>query len=169
MGLTPSLGSAFFFQHKFKVGDYMIKSMTGYGQAMVESDELQITVEMKSVNNRFMEVAVRMPREFLFLEESIKKRVGQYVKRGKVDLFITVQHTNEGTNKVHIDWSLAGEYYRAYQEITGRFSFSTATLSPIDLMNMPEVIRLEEQREQMERYQDPIIQAVDSACQQFLV
>jgi len=146
----------------------MIKSMTGYGQAMVVLDNLQINVEMKSVNHRFKEIAIRMPREFLSLEEPIKKRIGQYVKRGKVDLFITTEQTNEGSNKVHINWSLAGDYYRAYQEITDRFSFSGAALSPVDLMRMPEVLRLEEPLEELERYQDLILQTVDSACQQFL-
>lgn len=146
----------------------MIKSMTGYGQAIIKVDEFQVHVEMKSVNHRFKEIAVRMPREFFSLEDSIKKRVSQYVKRGKVDLFITTEQGNDSGNKVTINWPLAGEYYRAYQEITERFSFSGERLSPVDLMNMPEVLSMEESSEEWERFHEHIIQAVDSACQQFL-
>lgn len=146
----------------------MIKSMTGYGQAIGKLEGFQIHVEMKSVNHRFKEINVRIPGAFLSLEEPIKKRVGSYVKRGKVDLFISVEHLDLGSNQMHVNWSLAGEYYRAYQELTERFAFSGATLSPVDLMNMPEVIHLKESSQELEKYHDLILQSVDSACQHFI-
>ena len=68
----------------------MIKSMTGYGGAKGSVEGLSISVELKSVNNRYLDVSVKLPRSFLFAEELIKSAVGRHISRGKVDVFVAV-------------------------------------------------------------------------------
>ena len=66
----------------------MIKSMTGYGSAKVSAEGLEITIELKSVNNRYLDTSVRLPRSFLFVEDAIKSAVQRHISRGKVDVFV---------------------------------------------------------------------------------
>lgn len=68
----------------------MIRSMTGYGGAKGVVEGLNVTVELKSVNNRYLDIAVRMPRNFLFAEDAVKSTIQQCVSRGKLDVFVTI-------------------------------------------------------------------------------
>ena len=68
----------------------MIKSMTGYGSAKGQAAGLDISVELKSVNNRYLDTSVRMPRSFLFVEDAVKSAVQAHISRGKVDVYVTV-------------------------------------------------------------------------------
>ena len=68
----------------------MVKSMTGYGSAKGVAEGLELSIELKSVNNRFLDTAVRIPRTYLFAEESVKSAVQRHITRGKVDVFITI-------------------------------------------------------------------------------
>lgn len=74
----------------------MIKSMTGYGRARMELHKRDITVEVRSVNNRYLDCTVKMPRMYAFAEEAVKGRVQKAVSRGKVDVFITVDASAAG-------------------------------------------------------------------------
>ena len=81
----------------------MIKSMTGYGRARQELHKRDITVEVRSVNNRYLDCTVKMPRMYAFAEDAVKKHVQQAVSRGKVDVFITVDATAADADKVAVD------------------------------------------------------------------
>lgn len=146
----------------------MIKSMTGYGQAFLKEDNFQISIEMKSVNHRFLEISIRMPRDLLSLEEVIKKKIGEYVKRGKVDVFITVEKAENISGKLHINWTLAEEYFGAYQQLRERFLFEEPSIRPMELMNLAEVIRIQDVQQDAQQYLTPILQSVESACQQLI-
>ena len=84
----------------------MIKSMTGYGRARQELHKRDITVEVRSVNNRYLDCTVKMPRMYAFAEDAVKKHVQQAVSRGKVDVFITVDATAADVVKVAVNLSL---------------------------------------------------------------
>lgn len=144
----------------------MIRSMTGYGQAHVSRDGASVVAEARSVNQRFLDISTRMPREWLSLEEEIKKAVARYVKRGKVELSIAWEQTSSARSRASVNWELANEYYEAYQQIAERFRLPARPLTAIELMNLPEVTKIEEEKENLEKYQNLILQAVDSACQQ---
>ena len=68
----------------------MIKSMTGYGSAKGTVEGIEVSVELKSVNNKFLDTSIRLPRSFLFAEETIKQAVSSHISRGKVDVFVTI-------------------------------------------------------------------------------
>ncbi len=96
-----------------------IRSMTGYGSAKGSVAGLELTVELKSVNNRYLDCSVRLPRSFLFAEELVKQAVSEQVSRGKVDVFVTVGSNQEGESEVKVNRALAEGYANALREIAG--------------------------------------------------
>ena len=88
----------------------MIRSMTGYGGAKGVVEGLNVTVELKSVNNRYLDCNVRLPRNLLFAEESVKQAVAGSVNRGKVDVFVSSNGSAAGDEKVCVNRELAAGY-----------------------------------------------------------
>ena len=94
-----------------------ILSMTGYGSAKGVVEGLSITVELKSVNNRYLDVSVRLPRGFLFAEEAVKAAVQQHISRGKVDVFISVDASQAADTVVRVNEPLLAAYLEAVRSI----------------------------------------------------
>ncbi|MBO5315365.1 MAG: YicC family protein [Clostridia bacterium] len=99
----------------------MIKSMTAFGRAKREGDEKDITIEIKSVNSRFFDCNVKLPRAYIFLEERIKEYVKSAVSRAKVDVFVTVDHHTSGVGNVNIDRAFAESYIAALRTLGSEF------------------------------------------------
>ena len=97
----------------------MIKSMTGYGRAREELHKRDITVEVRSVNNRYLDCTVKMPRMYAFAEDAVKQRVQKAVSRGKVDVFITVDASAADVAKVNVNLELAAQYAAALNQLAG--------------------------------------------------
>lgn len=95
----------------------MVRSMTGYGRETSESVQWKVTVEMKSVNNRFLDITVKMPKQYNPLEDSIKKEISAVLNRGHVDAYITVEEVGERKQSIAVDMDLALDYCRAMKEI----------------------------------------------------
>ena len=95
----------------------MIKSMTGYGRGQGEIDGLSFSVEIKTVNHRYADIGIKSPRFLAPLEADIKKQIQQVLKRGKIDLFITLDHTAALTNKPVVDEQVARAYVEAFQAL----------------------------------------------------
>jgi len=88
----------------------MIKSMTGFGRCEVQEAERKITVEMKSVNHRYLDVNIKMPKKLNFFESSIRNELKNYIQRGKVDIFISYEDYTETNVCVKYNKELAAEY-----------------------------------------------------------
>jgi uncharacterized protein (TIGR00255 family) len=131
----------------------MVYSMTGFGRGKKANDRLTITVEMKSVNHRFCEVTVRMPRQLLMFEDKIKKVVLQYVKRGRVEVFVNVEGEGLTKKKLQVDWQLLGDYYQILQEANERFALQDrVTLSQLfSLEGVTEIVEEEAGNEEIEQ------------------
>ena len=97
-----------------------IKSMTGYGGAKGVVEGLNITAELKSVNNRYLDVSVRMPRGFLFAEDAIKAAVQRHISRGKVDVFITVDASQAADTVIRVNEPLLRAYVDTLNDISAR-------------------------------------------------
>ena len=95
----------------------MVRSMTGYGRETSESVQWKVTVEMKSVNNRFLDITVKMPKQYNPLEDLIKKEISAVLNRGHVDAYITVEEVGERKQSIAVDMDLALDYCRAMKEI----------------------------------------------------
>lgn len=96
----------------------MVKSMTGFGRETVESENWNVTVEVKSVNNRFLDISVKMPKQYNPLEDQIKKEISAVLHRGHVDVYITVEEVGERKESIIVDTELAKEYCRAIKEVS---------------------------------------------------
>ena len=100
----------------------MIKSMTGYGGAKGVCDGLSIRIELKSVNNRYLDCSVRMPRNLLFAEETVKAAVQRHISRGKVDVFLTVDAAASDDVTVRVNEALAQSYVNAVGAMADKFA-----------------------------------------------
>ena len=115
----------------------MIKSMTGFGRSKYENEEREYTVEIKSVNNRYSDISIKMPRNLSSLEEKIKKQITTAISRGKIDVFITFINNSEKGKDIKINTELAKMYIKELKQLAKEGEI-------IDNINVTEVIRLPE-------------------------
>ncbi len=120
----------------------MIKSMTGYGSAKGTVEGLEISVELKSVNNRYLDTSVRLPRSFLFAEELIKSCVQKHISRGKVDVFVSVNSAGAADVAVQVNEALAKGYVDAVRHLAAEFGLSD-DLSATSVARFPDVLSVE--------------------------
>ena len=118
----------------------MIKSMTGYGGAKGASGSIDISVEVKSVNNRHLDVAVKLPRVFISLEEPLKAIVQKCISRGKVDLFITIDSSNSDDVEIKVNQALASAYVTALKSIADNNGISD-DVRVVDIAKFPDVLQ----------------------------
>ena len=100
-----------------------MKSMTGYGKARFTDEKIDLTVEIKTVNNRFIDLNPKYPRSFLKYEDLIRKIVSEKISRGRVELNITFKQTDSSARPVVVDLSLAESYVKAYETLKGVYPF----------------------------------------------
>ena len=130
----------------------MIKSMTGYGRARETRNKRDITVEVRSVNNRYLDCTVKMPRMYAFAEDAVKKHVQQAVSRGKVDVFITVDATAADVSKVEVNRELAA--------VCGAEGYKIA---PETLARFPDVLTVTKEDEDLEAVSADLCAVLDEA------
>ncbi|EFE28148.1 TIGR00255 family protein [Filifactor alocis ATCC 35896] len=118
-------------------------SMTGYGRATAENTLCSITIEMKSINNRYLDIYVRMPRQIMRLEEKVKDMIKQEIQRGKLDVFVTLILKDGVDKKLTLNRRLAEEYITIAREVENRFSLSGG-IRTMDLLKFPDVIAVAE-------------------------
>ena len=107
----------------------MLKSMTGFGRGQYEDENFSITVEMKTVNHRYNEVAIRLPRFLNPLEDKIRKTILKTVNRGRIDVFINADYTSSENCTLKVDKNLAAAYHRALQEVGSAIGLEELTLN----------------------------------------
>ena len=95
----------------------MLKSMTGFGRGSYEDADFSVNIEMKTVNHRYNEVAIRLPRFLNPLEDKIRKTILKTVSRGRIDVFITADYNVSGNCTLKVDKNLAAAYHKALQEV----------------------------------------------------
>ena len=118
----------------------MIKSMTGFGRGEHSDGKRSITVEIKSVNHRYGDINVKMPRRYSFAEESIKSTVKQYISRGKVDVSISVENLTEGDVTVKLNTMVAGQYFENLKELKQTFDLNGDVTLQF-LSTLPDVMK----------------------------
>jgi uncharacterized protein (TIGR00255 family) len=142
----------------------MVKSMTGYGRGEASSPEQKITVEAKSVNHRFLEIVVRMPKQLLPLEEPLKKLVQEKITRGRVDIFLTLEETGEKKRLVKVDKELGLAYYNALRELAGVCKIPE-NIDLLHLSQMPGVLSAEDEEDDLEAVWPLLKTGVEQAIQ----
>lgn len=118
--------------------------MTGFGRCEMEEASRKVTVEIKSVNHRFLDINIKMPKKLNFFESAIRSLLKDYIQRGKVDLFITYEDNNQHKVILKYNEALAAEYIQYIQQMSDTFSLSNE-LDACKLSRYPEVLTMEEQ------------------------
>ena len=144
----------------------MVKSMTGYGRARQTLHGRDITVEVRSVNNRYLDCAVKVPRTYIFAEDAVKSRVQKAVSRGKVDVFITIDATAADETVVAVNEPLARGYYEALTKIRDMFSLE-GELTAAVLAKFPDVLTVTKAEEDLESVAGDICAVLDEALEAY--
>lgn len=145
----------------------MIKSMTGYGRSEQTIDSLNVTVEIKSVNHRYFEFSARVPREYGFLEEKLKKYCNSLITRGKVECYVSVEDLEEREMEVNVNETLAAGYVKALKELSERFGLKD-DISAVTLSRYPDVITLHKASEDEERIWNAVKTVAETAVSKFI-
>lgn len=128
----------------------MIKSMTGFGKASDVLDGRSLDLEFKSVNSRYLDINIRMPKALMALEDRIKKQLGSGIARGKVDVFLTYRNHNENDLEVRVNEGAARKYVEALRQLTQELGIVDDIASSF-LLKLDNVITLEEKNEDLDR------------------
>lgn len=144
----------------------MIKSMTGYGSAKGSCQGLEISVELKSVNNRYLDCSVRLPRGFLFAEETVKARTQQHISRGKVDVFVSIDTACSDAVVVKVNQTLAAGYVEAVRALAETYELDGA-MSALALSRMPDVLSIEKKDADAEAVSAAIGEITEAALEEF--
>lgn len=144
----------------------MIRSMTGYGSAKGSVNGLEITVELKSVNNRYLDTSVRLPRSFLFAEEAVKAAVQRHISRGKVDVFVSVDSSEAGDVTVKVNEALLKSYVDALKHIAEEYSLQD-DVTASNLGRFPDVLSVEKKEMDADAISACIAEVAERALSDF--
>jgi len=119
----------------------MLRSMTGYGRSKYEVDSREYVVEIKSVNNRYSDISIKMPRSISFLEENVKKLISKAINRGKVEVFITFTNNSDKGKNIEINTELAKRYIDEMRKLAEHESINS-NIEVVDIMKMPDILNI---------------------------
>lgn len=145
----------------------MIKSMTGFGRCEIAEENRKVTVEMKSVNHRYLDVNIKMPKKLSFFESSIRNELKKYVQRGKIDIFITYEDLSENNVSIKYNKDIAAEYLKYLKEMAEEFSLDN-DIRVSTLSRYPEVFSMDEQMVDEEEIWKVLSKAIDGAAEGFV-
>lgn len=144
----------------------MIKSMTGYGRQKGENERWEVQVEIKSVNHRYLDLNVKVPRIYSFLEEPIKTAVSAAVARGKVDIYLSITAKEGGDVKVSPNLALAGEYLRALEQVRDTYSLKD-DISVMELAHMPDLLTVAREEPDAEEVKAQVLEVLGRALEEY--
>ena len=144
----------------------MIRSMTGYGKGILSIDGREYQVEIKSVNHRYLDINIKMPRTLSYLEEVVKKEISEKIKRGKIDVFITFENNSQEGKNIKINKELAKIYIKQLKELAQEENISN-NIEVIDIAKFPDILTIKIDEED-EKIKNEIIQATQEATDKII-
>ena len=145
----------------------MIKSMTGFGAGDAETADFKVHIEVKAVNQRFLETNYHMPYSMNMFENQLTKKIKQYASRGKLDINIRFQDLRDKAVTVKVDKGLVAAYGQALQEISSQLELS-APVTAAQIASYPDVLKLNEENADLEAAQPVLMQAMEQALESFV-
>jgi len=142
----------------------MINSMTGFGRAETNAEGIKFNVEIRSVNHRYHEVMFKMPKDLFVLEDQMKKLVQKYVKRGRVDVYITLDVDENPNQELKVDWGLAEQYIEVIKQFQERLNINGQP-DIKDLLTIEDLIHVGQKNLNVEQIATPLLSTLDLACQ----
>ena len=144
----------------------MLKSMTGFGRAEAATDERKITIELKSVNHRYLDLGIKMPKKLGFLESSVRSTLKEYMQRGKVDVYITYEDYTAGNGALKYNKDLAAEYLTYLRQMAEDFGLEN-DIRVSTLSRYPEVLVMEDQSLDENALWEALEPPLREACEKF--
>lgn len=144
----------------------MIKSMTGFGRGEYENEGRTYTVDIKSVNHKYSDISVRLPRFLNTVEDKIRKRVSNSISRGKVDVFVTFENYSSQGSTIRINRELAKEYIKELKLLADEAELKF-DVNVIDITKFPEILKLEDDEDE-ELIANELMVALDKALENFV-
>ena len=144
----------------------MIKSMTGYGKANLLKEEREYQVEIKSVNHRYLDISVKMPRVLSYLEEAVKKEISSQVKRGKIDVFITFENNSTEGKEIKINTEIAKIYIDELKRLAKQENI-LANIEVTEISKFPDVLSIQNKQED-ETIQSELLETVSQATEKLV-
>ncbi len=141
----------------------MIKSMTGYGKANLSKEQREYQIEIKSVNHRYLDISVKMPRQLSYLEETIKKEIMSKVKRGKIDVFVTFENNSLEGKEIKINEELAKAYVKELKKLAEEENL-LADIQVNDIAKYPDVLKIQNNQED-EKIKLEVLEVVGKATE----
>jgi len=144
----------------------MIKSMTGYGRASEEFDGVSITVELKSVNHRYFDCTVKTGRQYLFLEDPVKKAAAGIASRGKIDIFVTIDNSGSDDTVVKVNKNVFEAYLNGLREMCSEYNLKD-DISVTSIARFPDVIEIERAELDSEKLTGDVLSVLKNALEDF--
>jgi len=145
----------------------MVISMTGFGKGISLSKEKRVECDIKSVNHRYLDVSIRIPREYIFLEGKIKERISSYLSRGKIDCFFSIEAFETSKVKIHIDDELVREYKKAFGKLR-KHTGGKSEVSLDYLVSLPGVIQVTQTKKDFSEISQLVLEATEKAVKKLL-
>jgi uncharacterized protein (TIGR00255 family) len=140
--------------------------MTGYGRAVLDNEKRQITVEVHSINHRYLDLNIKTPRVYSFLEETAKKCISGVIARGKVDLYIGVKDKEDKSVKISLNSSIVEGYITAAKEINERFGVEN-DLSATSLLRLPDALVIDKDEPDVDEINSQVISVLTEALDSY--
>ena len=144
----------------------MIKSMTGYGKANLAKQERAYQIEMKSVNHRYLDISVKMPRVLSYLEEAVKKEIANKVKRGKIDVSITFENNSTEGKEIRINTEVAKIYIEELKKLANQEQI-LANIEVTEIAKLPDVLSIQNNQED-ETIKNELLEGVSQATEKLV-
>ena len=140
--------------------------MTGFGRGKYEKDGRQYTIEIKSVNHKYSDISIRMPKILSGMEDKIRKKMAECISRGKIDVFINFERDGNLANTIHFNTELAKEYVKGLRELSKETGIEYV-VNIMDIAQMPEILKVE-QNEIEETIEQELMVALEEALKNFV-
>ena len=145
----------------------MIKSMTGFGRSVYENEGREYLIEIKSVNNRFSDINIKMPRSFNYLEEKIKKEILKSVTRGKIDLYITFNNNSDRGKTIKLNTEIAKVYIDELKKLSKEAEIID-NINIMDISKFPDVLNIKMEEDSEEIIEKELMIALSEAIKSFI-
>lgn len=145
----------------------MIKSMTGFGRSIYENEGREYLIEIKSVNNRFSDINIKMPRSLNYLEEKLKKEILKSVSRGKVDVYITFNNNSDRGKSIKLNTEIAKVYIDELKKLSKEAEIID-NINIIDISKFPDVLNIRMEEDSEEIIEKELMIALDEAIKSFI-
>ena len=145
----------------------MVRRMTGYGKGIAENDDARVTIEMKSVNHRYLDLNIKLPKKLNFLESQVRNKISESIFRGKVDVYITLNEHSDACYQVSINDAIAQKYYDSISAMAEKIGVDN-DLKASSLSRLPDVIELEEVEADEDSLRSLVMEALDACIAQFV-